>query len=100
MLHAGVSGLERSDPGEGQASQYALQVADTYLVPAEVGKPVECLTSLAPRGWADVAYYFKVGSSVSSWLLYQCSPAQTPWMQAILTPCNSQSCNRVILQNE
>jgi hypothetical protein len=56
-----VSGLERSDPGEGQASQYALLVADTYFVPAEEGKPAECLTSLAPRTWADVAYYFKVG---------------------------------------
>ncbi|KAK9903552.1 hypothetical protein WJX75_008667 [Coccomyxa subellipsoidea] len=55
----GVSGLERSDPGEGQASQYALLVADTYFVPAEEGKPAECLTSLAPRTWADVAYYFK-----------------------------------------
>ncbi|CAL8465250.1 g4785 [Coccomyxa elongata] len=55
----GVSGLERSDPGEGQAKAYALLVADTYLVPPEEGKPAECLTSLAPKKWVDVAYYFK-----------------------------------------
>ncbi len=59
-MPVGVSGLERSDPGEGQAKEYALLVADTYYVPAEEGKAAECLTSLAPRAWADVAYYFKV----------------------------------------
>lgn len=58
-----MSGLERSDPGEGQAKAYALMVADTYLVPPEEGKPAECLTSLAPKKWVDVAYYFKVGRS-------------------------------------
>lgn len=56
-----MSGLERADPGEGQAAKYSLLVADTYLVPAEQGKPAECLTSIAPRTWADIAYYFKVG---------------------------------------
>lgn len=54
---AGVSELERSDPGEGQASKYALLISDTYLI--EEGQPQQ-LTSMATRKWSDVAYFFAV----------------------------------------
>jgi len=63
-----VSDLERADPGKGQAAKYSLLVADTFLVPAEQGKPAECLTNNAPRTWADVAYYFKVCPCHPAWL--------------------------------
>ena len=55
--HAGVSDLERSDPGEGQASKYALLISDTYLI--EEGPPQQ-LTNMATRRWSDVAYFFAV----------------------------------------
>ncbi|CAL5222238.1 g4572 [Coccomyxa viridis] len=51
----GVSDLERSDPGEGQASQYALLISDTYLI--EEGPPQQ-LTNMATRRWSDIAYFF------------------------------------------
>ena len=57
VWHAGVSDLERSDPGEGQASKYALLISDTYLV--EDGPPQQ-LTNMATRRWSDVAYFFTV----------------------------------------
>lgn len=52
-----MSDLERSDPGEGQASKYALMVSDTYLI--EDGEPLQ-LTNVAARNWSDAAYFFKV----------------------------------------
>lgn len=55
---AGVNDLDRSDPGEGQASKYALMIADTYLI--EDSGPT-LLTNLCPRNWSDAAYFFKVG---------------------------------------
>jgi hypothetical protein len=55
--HAGVNDLERSDPGEGQASKYALLISDTYLI--DDGEPTQ-LTSTCPRNWSDAAYFFKV----------------------------------------
>lgn len=57
LWRAVVSDLERSDPGEGQASKYALMVSDTYLI--EDGEPLQ-LTNVAARNWSDAAYFFKV----------------------------------------
>ena len=54
--HAGASDLERPDPGEGQASKYAILLADTYLVGD--GPPAQ-LTNACPRSWSDAAYFFK-----------------------------------------
>ena len=56
-----MSDLERSDPGEGQASKYALLISDTYLV--EDGQPQQ-LTNMATRRWSDVAYFFTVRPSM------------------------------------
>ena len=55
--HAGVNDLERSDPGEGQASKYALLISDTYLI--EDGPPQQ-LTNMATRNWSEIAYFFSV----------------------------------------
>ncbi|CAK0786832.1 hypothetical protein CVIRNUC_010046 [Coccomyxa viridis] len=52
----GASDLERSDPGEGQASRYAILLADTYLIGD--GPPAQ-LTNACPRSWSDAAYFFK-----------------------------------------
>ena len=60
MISAGAQDLKRSDPNEGQAEIYALQIADTVIVQPNGAAP-EVVTSLASKGWADVAYYFKVG---------------------------------------
>lgn len=55
-----MTDLERTDAGPGQASNYALLVADTFLVHGEEGKAAECLTAHAPKAWSDVAYNLKV----------------------------------------
>ena len=61
ILGAGAQDLKRSDPNEGQAEIYALQIADTVIVQPGGAAP-EVVTSTATKSWADVAYYFKVSS--------------------------------------
>ena len=61
MISAGAQDLKRSDPNEGQSEIYALQIADTVIVQPNGAAP-EVVSSLASKGWADVAYYFKVGN--------------------------------------
>ena len=52
--------MKRSDPNEGQAEIYALQIADTVVV--QPNGAAELLTAVALKGWTDVAYYFKVSN--------------------------------------
>ncbi len=59
LCGVGMQDLKRSDPNEGQAEIYALQIADTVLVQPDGAAP-ELLTSAAAKGWTDIAYYFKV----------------------------------------
>ena len=54
-----MAGLRREDADTEAAKTYALQMADTVLVP-ENGNPAELLTGVAPRTWKDNAYFFKV----------------------------------------
>ena len=61
IFAAGAQDLKRSDPNEGQAEIYALQIADTVIVQPSGATP-EVVTSTATKSWADVAYYFKVSS--------------------------------------
>ena len=77
IWHAGVSELERSDPGEGQASKYALLISDTYLI--EEGQPQQ-LTNMATRRWSDVAYFFAVrlSTAVHSASQPKCFPTVCP----------------------
>ena len=71
--HAGASDLERSDPGEGQASKYAILLADTYLVGD--GPPAQ-LTNACPRSWSDAAYFFKVRPPSCAHASHGCSAMQ------------------------
>lgn len=62
---AGVSDLDREDADKGAARKYALQVADTVVVPPEAQSSPEKetefhLTHSCPKNWTDVAYFFKV----------------------------------------
>ena len=57
-LPAGVQGLQTE--WNKKTLTYALLVADTVVAQGGGAKP-EVLTSQAPKGWSDVAYYFKVG---------------------------------------
>ena len=71
-----MSDLERSDPGEGQASKYALLISDTYLI--EEGPPQQ-LTNMATRRWSDIAYFFAVRLSIlrpalASLRIFTCLP--------------------------
>ncbi len=59
---AGVSGLRREDADTEEAKTYALLMADTVLVTADVP---ELLTTAAARSWKDNAYFFKVTAPVS-----------------------------------
>lgn len=61
-----MTGLQRPDAEKDMASEYALLVADTVMVPQEgelaPGKEKErVLTFSCPKQWTDVAYFFKVG---------------------------------------
>lgn len=53
-----MAGLTRLDAATEAAKTYALQMADTVLVPA--GGAGELLTGGAPRTWTDNAYFFNV----------------------------------------
>ena len=57
-MPAGVQGLQTE--WNKKTLTYALLVADTVVAQGGGAKP-EVLTSHAPKGWSDVAYYFKVG---------------------------------------
>lgn len=78
MLAAGAQDLKRSDPNEGQAEIYALQIADTVIVQPGGAAP-EVVTSTATKSWADVAYYFKVSSLFDCLRMCVCCALSRPF---------------------